>query len=332
MRTFAATCPGSEAENEDFYLATPDVLVVSDGATIRTGTGCIHGPAWYARTLTSEVILAAEVHDTGLKDALAEAIARTTARHQDTCDTQHPGTPSAAIAVVRQLDERVEYCVLGDVSVAMDTTHGLVVVSDTRVSSTAPEARAKADQYPIGSEEKAAALLEMKRGELAARNHAGGYWIAAADPAAAQHAKSGELPAAELRRLVVATDGATRLVDLFAEMTWETVIDTAERSGPASLLDHVRHLEAADPRGERATRNKKSDDATLIFAALQRSANQGNRQVDKQEARVSTSQRAQAIADVLSRMNHPDVIGDQPMKPREADTPPKPPAEEACSA
>lgn len=47
---------------------------------------------------------------------------------------------------------------------------------------------------------------------------------------------------------------------------------------------------------------------------------------------MSTHQREQAIADVLSRMNHPDVIGDQPMKPREADTPPEPPAEEACSA
>lgn len=268
MRTFAATCPGSDAENEDFYLATPDVLVVADGATIRTGTGCIHGPAWYARTLTSEILLAAEVRTTELKDALAGAITRTTERHRDTCDTQHPGTPSAAVALVRQLNDQLEYCVLGDVTVTMDTDDGLVVVSDSRVSATASEARAKADRYPIGSEEKAAALLEMKRGELAARNHAGGYWIAAADPAAAQHAKSGTLKASAVRRLVVATDGAARLVDLFAEMTWSDVLNTAENSGPTSLLDQVRDLEAADPRGERATRNKKSDDATLIFAAL----------------------------------------------------------------
>jgi len=58
-------------------------------------------------------------------------------------------------------------------------------------SETAPAERAEVDRHLIGTPEKAAALIPMKRAELAARNVEGGYWIAAAEPSAADHARTG---------------------------------------------------------------------------------------------------------------------------------------------
>jgi len=47
-----ATVAGDPAiPNEDWTAVTPDLVVMLDGATVRTETGCIHGAAWYARKL-----------------------------------------------------------------------------------------------------------------------------------------------------------------------------------------------------------------------------------------------------------------------------------------
>ncbi len=37
--------------NEDWVAVTSDLVVVLDGATVRTETGCVHGAAWYTGEL-----------------------------------------------------------------------------------------------------------------------------------------------------------------------------------------------------------------------------------------------------------------------------------------
>ncbi|MFE9695167.1 hypothetical protein [Micromonospora sp. NPDC005806] len=85
--------------------------------------------------------------------------------------------------------------------------------------------REEADRHPFGSAEKQAALLRMRHAELAARHQPGGYWVAAADPFAAQHAITGEVPLVSVRRVAVLTDGAARLVALF---DWPDVLDVLD--------------------------------------------------------------------------------------------------------
>jgi hypothetical protein len=263
----AATAQGMHGgQNEDYVAATSDLLVVLDGATVRTHTGCRHGVAWYARTLGGAILGAAAHRSRPLPAVLATAIEHVAALHPE-CDLSHPGTPSAAVAIVRNEDTAIRYLVLGDVSVVIDS--GEVeprVISDERVSKTAQQERARADQWPIGSEPKRAELLAMKRAELAARNHLNGYWIAAADPSAVEHALTGEIPSTQVRRLAVATDGAARLVDMFNHHNWSTALDLLQRQGPCELIRCVREIEASDPLGERYPRNKTSDDATVAFA------------------------------------------------------------------
>lgn len=264
MRVVAASEPGSPGRaNEDWAFTTPNVIAVMDGATARTDTGCKHGVAWFSNQLGAAVVRRASDPDESLTDALAGAIADVAALHPG-CDLTHPGTPSAAAAVVRVAGDTIEYLVLGDVTVVAEVGGGVQSVSDDRVSQTAAAERAEADRYPIGSPEKQAAMLRMKHVELAAKNRDAGYWVAETNPEAAQHALTGEFNLASVTRLAVLTDGAARALT-FGLLTATDVLDLLDTSGPARLIDQVRATEQQDPTGVRWARNKQSDDATAVY-------------------------------------------------------------------
>ncbi|MCS7480542.1 hypothetical protein ACFFQW_21170 [Umezawaea endophytica] len=257
MHVSAATSPGTPSRpNEDWLSAGSDLVVVLDGATVRTGTGCRHGVVWYVRNLGARLVAGAVDVASPLPEVLAEAIRGVAALHPE-CDLDHPGTPSAAVGVVRVEGDRLAYAVLGDVSLVLEIGGVTTVVSDDRVGRTAPEERLLADAHLIGADGKDEALVRMKHAELAARNRPGGYWIAAADADAARHAVVGWAP---FSRSALLSDGAARAVDPFGVLGWEDVLDTA----PDDLIRLVREVEAADPLGEAFRRNKASDDATVV--------------------------------------------------------------------
>jgi hypothetical protein len=266
MRVTAASEPGLvDRSNEDWFSASPGLIVVLDGATARTETGCRHGVSWYAAQLGAAVSAQATSRETPLRDALAWAI-DTVARKHPECDLDNPGTPSAAVAILRVFEpETVEYLALGDISIVIDAVGGLRIVTDDRVDKTATSERRLVDQYPIGSPEKQEALIRMKYAELAARNRPGGFWVAATDPGVVEEAIIGTLPLAAVRRCAVLTDGAARLVRLFETMTWPQLLHLLDDVGPGELLRRVRGIEEQDPVGLRWPRNKQSDDATIVY-------------------------------------------------------------------
>jgi serine/threonine protein phosphatase PrpC len=266
MRYATATEPGSPgAENEDWHYANHGLIVVLDGATTRTDTGCIHGVSWYASHLGQSLARLGLDRDLKLGQILTNAIALTADEHRE-CDLRHPGTPSATVAMLRISGSSLEYLVLGDTTVIVETGTETQVLTDDRVDTTAQPERAEADRYPIGSPEKRSALIRMKHAELAVRNQPGGYWVAAADPMVATHALSGEFVLHEVRRVAVLTDGAARVVSMFDLLNWSGVLDVLTETGPTDVIRRVRAQETADPNGTKWPRNKASDDATVVFA------------------------------------------------------------------
>ena len=247
-------------------VVTADMAAVLDGATVRTDTGCIHGVPWFVENLSGSLVR----HEGAISpaDALAAAIEETAAAHRDTCDLNHPGTPSAALAIARARDGFLRYLVLGDVTLAIETTDGLRIITDNRVDSTAMAERAAADALPDGSPEKAEALIRMKHAELAARNVPGGFWVAAADPAAVSHSLTGEIPLHTIHRVILLTDGAARAVRPFKLYDWPGIFSAVAHEGPGGLIKQVRIAEDADPTGNLHPRNKIHDDATVAVITL----------------------------------------------------------------
>ncbi|MGA3538493.1 hypothetical protein ACK8GE_04235 [Micromonosporaceae bacterium DT194] len=128
MRVSIASEAGNPSSpNEDWAMASENLIVVLDGATARTDTGCVHGIAWYAVKLGSALAGLAADRDAALSNALMHGIRFTADQHRNTCDLSHPGTPSAATAILRLRDTVLEYLVLGDVTVLIDTVDGIQV-------------------------------------------------------------------------------------------------------------------------------------------------------------------------------------------------------------
>lgn len=256
-------------ENEDWLGSGPGVVVVLDGCgrpdsiADETERGCVHGLPWYVKTLGTALLRGAGDPATPLDDALATAIAETATAHHGRCDLRHPSTPASTVVILRENRRNVEYLVLSDSTVAIDDgSPEPIVVTDDRVSRIPfPEPDA-AGRPGVDQPDRARTFIaRLDR----MRNTPDGFPIAAADPQAAYRALTGHLAVEQVRRAVLASDGATRLVDLFAELTWTELLDLATSAGPEEVINRTRRTELSDPECVKWRRGKTHDDATLAL-------------------------------------------------------------------
>ncbi|MFE6337412.1 protein phosphatase 2C domain-containing protein [Streptomyces sp. NPDC057798] len=258
MRTELVSEPGDAARpNEDFAsVGLPasgqgGAVVVLDGVTPPRGaTGCLHSVPWFTARLGGALTeLTVSLPDVPLAEALSLALARTAKAHRGTCDLSHPRTPQATVVMARWSPETVEYLILSDSALLVESPDGtLTPYLDDRLSLLPRSALATDEMIDAGL-----------------RNKEGGFFTAAADPSVASRAVTGSLPRAEVRALAALTDGATRWVDTFAAGEWSDLFDVVRKEGAQSLVDQVRALELADADRAFLRRGKTHDDATVVF-------------------------------------------------------------------
>jgi hypothetical protein len=53
---------------------------------------------------------------------------------------------------------------------------------------------------------------------------------------------------------------------LFELTDWAGLLDILDEAGPDEVVRRIRAIETADPEGRRWPRNKRSDDATIVYA------------------------------------------------------------------
>lgn len=269
MRTAIATQAAPGHANEDFAIASDRVAVVLDGATIPDAatTACSHSTAWFTRHLGTRIFQRLTLDpDRAITDCVAEAIKTLAERHGETCDIGHACHPSATVVALRESAEAVDYFVLGDSTLVLDTRARTRVIADRRLEHVQPALRERVRRVRRETPEYAAARLALLDAERHARNTSDGYWIAAADPSAAYHAITGLMAPGELRRALLLSDGASAIVDRFDLLSWDDVLDLAERHGPHEVIRQVRDAEVGPP-GLAHPRSKPHDDATALFCA-----------------------------------------------------------------
>jgi hypothetical protein len=262
-----ASEPGVQGQpNEDFVAATPDMIVLLDGAGIPDGldSGCVHGVPWFTRQLGMMVLRSYRGPTlAGCLDYSIHSVAR---RHKDVCDLAHPGSPSATVIIVRINGGMLDYLVLADSVLLMHLADDQVrVITDDSEAVTGRVLRREMDKLPAGTAEHRAAHREYVRAMRAYRNRDGGFWVADAHRAAADHALTGSVKLAELRDLAVLSDGASRLADRFGLLTHRAVMDLLRDHGPGELITRTRAAEASDPSGTLWPRGKATDDATAVY-------------------------------------------------------------------
>ncbi|MGH3872393.1 MAG: hypothetical protein ACRDSR_12920 [Pseudonocardiaceae bacterium] len=148
--------------------------------------------------------------------------------------------------------------------IIMDQDGELRVISDDRVEGAAQAQRDEALRSQVGTTEHDQNVSRLVQTQRSLRNQPGGYWVAAADPAAASESLTGTAQLSKVRSLAVLSDGAARLIE-FGLAGWGEILSTLAEDGPQALIEEVRRVEATDLCGDRWPRYKASDDATAAF-------------------------------------------------------------------
>lgn len=256
--------------SEDWIATSPEAVVLLDGLSTPEGfpTGCRHGTPWYVRQLGTQLLhLLVTRPDLDPRQALAQAIQTVAHGHAGTCDLSHPAMPSATVALLRAGPADVHCLVLSDALIILESSEGIEILTDNTVNQLAADQRHAVLSERIGTPEHTAAKRLMVTEQQRHRNVPGGYWVAAANPAAATYALTKTIPHATIRRAAILSDGAAALVD-YGLADWPEVLDTLQHAGPAGLIHRIRHAEATDPHGERWPRYKTSDDATAALCVF----------------------------------------------------------------
>ncbi len=261
MRTELISAPGTPAHpNEDYAsVGLPasgegGSLVLLDGVTPPAAdAGCVHSVPWFTARLGGALSeLSVSRRDLPLAEVLGQAIRRTADTHRVTCDLSHPRTPQATVVLARWSAADVEYLVLSDSALLVESRGGTVgALLDDRLSRL-PRASLTTDAIA----------------DATVRNKEGGFFTAAADPSVAARAVTGTLPRADVRTLTALTDGATRWVEKFRQGDWAGLLTFIREEGSQALIDRVRALELTDTERVFLGRSKTHDDATVVHVEL----------------------------------------------------------------
>ncbi|HEY2059864.1 hypothetical protein [Amycolatopsis sp. NBC_01480] len=244
---------GLPRPTEDHVVVLDNAVLVLDGAT--SPSPDLPPGGWYAGLLVRELATELSAQPTAdLGDALASAIAGVAEAQQLT----PRNSPSSTVSIVRWDAEQVEALVLADSPIVAFGQFGTDVVSDDRLLSL-----------------RDGGLLQTGADVRRRRNAEGGFWVAEADPVAAEKAVRRRWPRAEVDAVLLATDGVSIGVDEYRLFGWPDVLRLARASGPDAVLDAVRTAEKQDPQGERWPRAKRHDDQALVVAEFNPCRDQG---------------------------------------------------------
>ncbi|MGY0387101.1 hypothetical protein ACWZJV_09035 [Nocardioides sp. WG-D5] len=258
MRVTLAQHPEPPAGDDRAFI-TSNAVIVLDGASAFATRDV---PAsTYAEHLGSTLAGLVDGSDEPLTALLADAIKITVAALDLTSGGR---APSSTVAVVRRrADATVDVLVLGDSQVVIPGE----ILRDDRLGPLATEQRtAYRERLASGhgyDDEHRQILAALQAEQLRHRNKPGGYWIAEADPTAAEHALTRHLSPDEVSWCVLATDGAYKPMEHLGLDDWPSV-SAASHDDLVDLLQRCQGWEKTDPRGQRLPRAKRHDDKTLV--------------------------------------------------------------------
>jgi hypothetical protein len=261
-----ATRQGSGRTNQDHIVITDRTVAVLDGATSWLPQDPSQDGGWYARTLGEQL-----AHRLDSEAALPDIVRSAITVLRDRYGLRRGESPESTVTIARWDTDAVEVYVLSDSPAVIYDEHGrYTVVRDDRLESVGAAHRTVYREHLRAGHGYDHALhdliAQVQLDERAARNTADGYWIAEADPDAADHAVTKRIPHVDIDAVLLLTDGASAAVDEYRQPPdWTAVRTALDLHGIQRFLDAIHALEETDPNGHRWPRSKPHDDKTLAY-------------------------------------------------------------------
>lgn len=249
--------------NEDALGTEGTLAWVIDGATSLSSQRCTSHESdglWLVEVITEAFREEGHAASTP-RDVIRLAIEHVTSRSHTDWAIEPEVPPSAAVGLVRVIEDTLHYAILADVSLIHDSGQGPVEVTDDRPDELNVEARTHLEEclsagleFPEAIGSTRPLLIEHRRTRM---NVPGGYWVLALNPEAADQAITGVAPTS--RPILLASDGFTRGRHLLGLWTdWQMAL--SETTSLQGMADEVRAAELDDSAGTRFPRWSLHDD------------------------------------------------------------------------
>jgi hypothetical protein len=275
----SASAPAiGRTDNEDILGTFEDHTAwVIDGADdpLADKAKCPHDATWYVRTLHQAIAQTLSEDRPLLPVLLQRAIQHVKDVHEGECTNPFHRKPSAAICIFRSGSEAIDYLVLGDASILLESSDGVVHVTDRRLHRIGQDVRYTildrlAQGYGYDDPLRTDLLRQLVNREQNARNTATGYSIAAFDPGSAFDAVAESLPFScskpPIYRAALLSDGAERAMSTFGLCpNWPDFMKLVSTEGPVACINRIREAEVLDNTGKEYPRTKFSDDASITL-------------------------------------------------------------------
>lgn len=182
--------------------------------------------------------------------------------------------PSAAGLVVRLDGGRLSCLALSDCTLLVMgngtvSRHGANVddAGDRHLAISVARNRAALKATDRNADMLVVMRRELQRGRDAF-NTEDGYGVFSTIAPPRRHIALGDTPAPTGTRLLLASDGFMRLVDVFAAYTPASLFEAVLERGLASLLDELRAIERSEASADTHPRVKASDDASALLLEI----------------------------------------------------------------
>ncbi|MBO0852997.1 MAG: hypothetical protein J2P18_04445 [Nocardia sp.] len=235
-------------------------VIVLDGAS--TFTAGAPSARQFVDALGNELAASIDA-ETDLREVLSHSLEAT----RNNLKLQKGRSPCSTVAIIRAGANALDVLVLGDSTVVLGYTNGShEILTDNRLEALQLSESARYRERlgaGVGYDAAHAELLgELQHRQQRLRNRLGGYWIAEADPTAADHAAMMTRPLGSVVWAIAATDGAFDVLS-FLEIRWDDIA-SADDEGLRRLLLRLHSWEAdSDPHGQLLPRAKQHDDKTI---------------------------------------------------------------------
>jgi len=179
------------------------------------------------------------------------------------CSLSAERMPSAACAIVRMMETRVSYVIVGDCSLMFRRNGVPVRLTDPRPMATeAPilDEVKRLQSRGASLAERREVIMPLLVARRRSMNQPGGYCSLDLTGAGINTSLSGVVELPDDGKCVLCTDGFTRLVDVFGACSEARMVMDALDGPLWNVAAAVRKLEKDDPDRLRATRIKLFDD------------------------------------------------------------------------
>ncbi|MCB1509598.1 MAG: protein phosphatase 2C domain-containing protein [Hyphomicrobiaceae bacterium] len=266
--------------NEDRAGARGNMAWIIDGAT-DLGDEAIVGrhsdAAWLADHIDRSLRKSAANVEADLGDLLALVTNSAATAFSNDCRRTPADTfehPSAAGIIARLRGGRFEFLSLGDCTLLVAHADGAVTRAgvareDAGDAKLAPVLQAAAGTGgDLNAVERRARLMPYLRAARNMMNRPDGYGIFSITLPPEALVVRGGFDVTPGTRLMLASDGFMRLVDLYGRYDDRSLMAAVLGKGPEPLLAELRTIEAGDAGADRYLRAKSSDDASVLIASV----------------------------------------------------------------